>query len=555
MYLVYYGDQFLHDAYSDDRRAYGGKLSGDVNDYLTFELTIPQTHPLRNSIKKRDYASPVVATFDDQVLFRGYVEDTQETVNLDLKIMCKGDLAILADTVVRPYTTDPGDTQGGRSYIGGQGFAYLFQWFVSQHNAHCTYRGEDGQVHGTEKQFQVRYPVGSGTSLSAEGAKLDERGDTHRSSSSKPTTLGEIQTQILDSLGAYLQLWYDGDTKCLALYADAPEGLRNNQVVEFGVNMTDYTLEDSCVDTYTAIRAEGGNDASGNQVTLSGVPDGVKSGSFYKSGDVVYHMGACATYGYREYAWSDSTATDSNTLLARSLLQLQRIMVSTQSIDVSAMDMVFVNSEYRHLLPGQLVVTQSAVHGVNLELLVSSCDVNFDSPGHTRYSMGSSATRISKSWSNIIKDIGVATDGTQRADQAAQGAQKQAATAQEAARAATEVTVRSQGAAPPDTRSARAGTGTGEVLFEPSEGVSVVSAVVAATGSVRQLHLVLRTSSVVQSMQELGTLLEPPATVSMLAGDLVGAVGTDGAVVAWEEVKADSEVEVGTVYVIGVADV
>ena len=412
MYLVYYGDEFIHDPYSNDRRAHGGKLTGDVNSFLTFEITIPPTHPLRGSMSKRDYSHPVVVTFDDQLLFRGYVEDTQEQMNTELRVTCKGDLAKLADSLVRPYTTKSDDTQGGKTYIGGSGFAYLFQWYVSQHNSRVVYRGSDGKQHGTEKQFQIRYPEGSGTTLAAEGAKLDKRGDPYRSSSSKPTTLGEIQSQILDPLGAYLQLWYDGGDACLALYADLPDTLRNDQVVEFGINMTDYTFEDSCTDTYTAIRAEGGTDSGGSQVLLSSLADGPRSSDFYKAGDVVYHVPSVETYGYREYAWSDPTSEDAETLLARAMVQLQTIMVSTQSIDVAAMDMVFSGEGYRHLLPGQSVVTQSAVHGVNLELVVSSCDVDLDSPGSTRYTMGSIGSRITKSWSDIIRDMRESDDGT-----------------------------------------------------------------------------------------------------------------------------------------------
>lgn len=534
MYLVYYGDQFLHDAYSDDRRAHNGKLTGDANTYLTFELTIPPTHPMRNSIKKRDYSNPVIATFNDQQLFRGYVEDTQETMNMELKITCKGDLAMLADTCVRPYTTDPNDTQGGKTYVGGQGFAALFQWYINQHNSHVSYIGSDGQQHGTEKRFTIKYPSGSGTSLSAEGAKLDQRGDTYRSSSSKPTTLGEIQTQILDSLGAYLQMWYDGDTKCLALYADAPENLKNNQTIEFGVNMTDYTFEDSCLDTYTAIRAEGGNDANGNQVTLSSIADGVKSGSFYKRGDVIYHMPSCATYGYREYAWSDSTATDANTLMARSMLQLQRIMQSAQSIDVSAMDMVFVNSEYKHLLPGQTATTQSSVHGVNLELLVSSCDIDFDSPGNTKFTMGSSATRISKSWSDIIKDIEVTTDKANSATVSAGNANAAANAAQEAAKQATSVTVSTQNAI-----QTRYGSREGDFVT-PEIGFTVEYAEMAATGSLRQLHVRMVSDDVVESETEVATISEKPAIQTALIG-AEGYIDEEGRIVLEKSEATETE--------------
>ena len=442
---------------------------------------------------------------------------------------------MLSDSVVRPYTNKEDDTQGGKTYIGGGGFAHLFQWYVSQHNSHVEYVGKDGQRHGQEKQFTIRYPSGSGTSLSAEGARLDERGDSYRSSSSKPTTLGEIQSQILNPLGACLQLWYDGDDRCLALYADHPESMKNNQVVEFGTNMTDYLYEDSCTDTYTAIRAEGGTDPDGNQVTLASLADGVRSTDFYKAGDVVYHMPSVETYGYREYPWSDSTATDAGTLLARAMVQLQTVMVSSQSIDVAAMDMVFVDSEYRHLLPGQTVVTQSAVHGINLELTVSSCDVDLDSPGSTRYTMGAMGTRITKTWSDIIKDIEV-------------GAQA-AASAQAAAARATEVAVESQGVALPGLLRASPATGTGGGVLTPSEGVSVASATMSATGSVRQLYVDLTPTRAVQSGEEVCTLSSRPSARTMLTG-VAGYVDPDGRVVAGQALEQGERYEAGAVFVV-----
>lgn len=548
MYLVYYGDQFVHDVYSDDRRVHDGKLSGDVNDYLTIEFTVPPTNPIVKSIKKRDYANPVIATFDDQVLFRGYVEDTQEQLNTEVKVSCKGDLAMLADSLVRPYTTRQGDTSGGKTYIG-TGFATLFTWLIDQHNSHVVYTGSDGQQHGTEKRFQIRYPSGSGTSLAQECAVLDERGSSDISSQSNPSTLGEIQDKILDALGAYMQLWYDGDTKCLALYADVPESLKSNQTIQFGQNMTDYLYEDSCLDTYTAIRATGGNDADGNTITLASISDGVKSTNFYKRGDVVYHMENAEKYGYREYAWSNPDITDANTLLARALVQLQTMMVSTQSIDVSAMDMVFVDSEYKHLLPGQVVTVQSAVHNLDVDLLVSSCNIDFDSPGSTKYTMGSSATRITKTYGSIMEEITVATDTAANAQQAAGGANNAALAAQQAAAAATAVSVRRQGQAGVSLLA-----DSTDDFFEPTEGVTATGSLVS-TGSIRQLSLTVVPSTVIQSGGEIGTLQEMPAIETSLSGDIAGHISVDGAVVANQDLEVSSEYVISAVFVIGAADV
>lgn len=533
MYLVYYGDQFIHDVYSDDRKVHNGKLSGDVNTYLQLEFTVPPTNPMVKSLKKRDYANPIIATFNEQQLFRGYIEDTQEQINTEVKVTCKGDLAMLADTVVRPYTTSADDTDQGKTYIGGSGFETLFRWFINQHNSNCLYRGSDGQTHGYEKQFTIKYPSGSGTSLAQECSILDNRGDNYRSSTSKPTTLSEIQDKILDSLGAYLQLWYDGDTKCLALYADIPDVLKSNQTIEFGVNMTDYTFEDSCLDTYTAIRPEGGNDDNGNTVNIASITDGVKSTNYYKRGDVIYHMANAELYGYREYAWSNSDITSSDNLLANAIVQLQTMMTSTQSIDVSAMDMVFTNDEYIHLLPGYAAVVQSSVHGINVELAVSSCNIDFDSPGNTSYSMGASASRITKSYSEIIKDIEVSNEtatGAQgsanQANQNAIAAQQAAQQAQQKANNATDVSVSTQQTQNGIILMAR----SSDDFIEPSDGFHIVYASMASTGSIRQLYAIITADSLVESETEIAHLSEKPAVKTVLSS-ADGYIDTDGYIV------------------------
>lgn len=544
MYLVYVGDQFIHDAYSDDRKVHDGKLSGDVNTFLTLKFTVPPTNPMAKSLTKRDYAHPVTATFDGQRLFRGYIETTEEQLDTEVKVTCKGDLAMLNDSVVRPYTTRQGDTSGDMQYIG-QGYETLFRWFIGQHNANVVYRGADGQEHGTEKQFQIRYPSGSNTSLAKECAILDKRSGEMPYSQSKPTTLGEIQSKITKALGAYLQLWYDGDVKCLALYADVPEVLKNNQVIQFGRNMTDYMFEDSCVDTYTAIHAQGGNDANGNPVTLKGIADGVKSSAYYKRGDVVYHMANAEKYGYREYAWSNSDITDANALLGNAIVQLQKIMTPAQSIDVSAMDMVFVSGKYKHLLPGQLVPVQSYAHNVDVELLVSSCNIDFDSPSSTKYTMGSSASRITKTYGSIMEEITVATDIANGAVVTASGAEAIATVAQQAAVAATAVSVKSQG-----QNGISLMANDTEDFFTPVEGITATVSLVS-TGSVRQLSLVITSSSVIQSGEEIGTIKDTPAIDTPLSGDIIGHINVDGAIIVDQDVKAFSEYAMNTVFVIG----
>ena len=576
MYFVYYGDQFLHDPLSEDRRVHDGKLSGDVNTYLQLEFTVPPTNPLIKSLVKRDYEKPIIATFDDQALFRGYIENTQEQMNTEVKVTCKGDLAMLADTVVRPYTTSADDIDPGKTYVGGSRFEHLFKWFIDQHNINCIYKGSDGKEHGKEKQFEIRYPSSSNTSLAHECEVLDSRGDNYRSSTSKPTTLSEIQDKILDSLGAYLQLWYDGDTKCLALYADVPDILKNSQPVEFGVNMTDYEFENSCLNTYTAIRPEGGNDDDGNSVNISSIPDGVVSKEFYKRGDVIYHMANAEKYGYREYAWSNSDVKDPNDLLANSLVELQGMMSSTQSINVSAMDMVFTSSEYKHLLPGRNVTVLSYVHGIDIELMVSSCDIDFDSPGNTKYTMGASASRITKTYSSIMTEIKETQQTAEDADKNSQAAGDKADNALDAATSAAETANKAN----ENSESALVGAQTAmetannatnvsveeqSPTIEPNSteetteiisgsGISAVYAYMASTGNVRQINIEFTPVNDVQSGQSIGTLRDAPSITTEFGGDAHGSIDTNGTLTLSEDVIQGKTYRINAFYVKGVVN-
>lgn len=536
MYLVTYGGEFLHDPLSDDRRVSGGTLSGDANGAPTLSLTVPPSNPLRGKVAKRDLANPIEARFDSQLLFRGFAEETRELMDGSVEVDCKGDLSLLSDTVVRPYTTDP----AGEGYIGGAGYAALFSWLVGRHNALTEAAGRP------DAAFSVRYPEGSGTDLAAEGAKLDERGGGSSSSTSKPTTLDEITDKILDPLGAHLDLWYDGDERCLALYADLPESLVNGQTIEFGTSMTDLSIDDSSLDARTAVVPEGGTDADGNAVTLASLPDGPVSEGFVKSGDAVYSVEAVARYGYREEAWSDSDAADANALLAAAIVHLQASMAPAQSVRVGAMDMAFSGGGWRHLLPGQQVSVISTAHGLGLDLVVASCDIDFDSPGDTTYELGTASTRITKTYGSIIKDVSGAQSGSSDADRKAQAAQAAASQAKVAAEAATAVSVTEQA---PSNAIVPAVDAEGAAVFDPTPGVEVVSARMARTGSVCQVALELSLAEAVPAGGELGRLAHPPAVETAFQG-IDASAGADGAVTARSAIEA-GEVAASAAYVKG----
>lgn len=533
MYLIRYGGEFLHDPLSDERRVSGGTLSGDADDVPELSFTVPPSNPLLGSIAKRDLANPIVATYGGQELFRGFAEESSELLDGSVEVRCRGDLALLSDTVVRPYSTDP----AGDGYIGSSGFAALFQWLIDQHNDRVVCQGPDGSRIGYDRTFLVGYPPGSGTSLAQEGAKLDARGGGSASSTSKPSTLEEIRSKMVEALDAHVEVWTDADgARRIALYADVPGHMENSQVLEFAVNMTDLTIEDSALDVRTAIVPEGGTDADGNAITLASLPDGPVSGGFVKRGDAIYSPQAVALYGYREEAWSDTEAASAQELLASAAVRLQSTMSSAQGISVGALDLALVDGSRPHLLPGWKVPVQAAPRGIDLELVVSSCDIDFDDPDGTTYRLGTAETRITRDWNSIMKDVAAAGSAADDADRkasaaksAANAAAEDAALASAKADGATAVTVQVQGGS---SAQANALAG-GEALFAPSEGIEVVEAAMASTGSMRQFSMSFTASSAVGPGGRIGTLSERPAMRSMLLG-MEGRLDADGSIIAIE---------------------
>ena len=73
MYIVKYGDQYIHDPYSDLERASDIQISADVNASGTCTFTIAPSHPIYNKLKLRDSSNNVTVLQDDTVLFDGYI--------------------------------------------------------------------------------------------------------------------------------------------------------------------------------------------------------------------------------------------------------------------------------------------------------------------------------------------------------------------------------------------------------------------------------------------------------------------------------------------------
>ena len=421
-YILTYGDGVLFDPYTDDV-VYDAKLTAKSNnpDYLDF--TVPLGHDLYASVEER--GEVVRLSWDGVSLFVGEVESVDVDMEGNKEVACVGALEWLNDTVVRPYSTVSGEQPNtAPSSVDG-----LFAWYVSQHNDH---------VMSGRKRFEVGVN---------QGWMLDANNYVYRSSEQLPSTWDEISDKILDELGGYVTVDY-GDVLTLSLYADVHE--TNAQVIDFGVNITDFSSKTDTGDMYTAVRPEGatpdkeeGAEEDPRPITIEGLADGYTSAAgIVKQGDVVYDEDAVRRYGYREYAYSNNDCTTAEGLLTSAVTKLQALMSPTVTVTVKAVDLALYMEGYDHLKVGQAVRVRSALHGIDEYLMVSSVTVDLQDPGNTEYTLGAEYSTLTGQQSSYLKsqtaNINKALDTASAMSADAKAAAKDATDASTAAQTAAE---------------------------------------------------------------------------------------------------------------------
>lgn len=232
-YYVYYQDEILFDPYGNDYEIItNAKLTFNLNSATYFDFDINYTHPLYSKIAER--RGLVSLYWEEDLLFEGEILSTSIDFQGIKTVSCVDPLNYLNNTIVRPYSTLKGeaDLQAPSSFDG------YFKWLIDQHNEH---------MKSSYKQFKIGVN---------QAAALDENNYIYRASSSLPTTLEEISEKIIENNGGILEVEYLGSKDYrLNFYSDIHS--MNSQIIDFGVNITGFSRNDSLEEQYTAIRIVG----------------------------------------------------------------------------------------------------------------------------------------------------------------------------------------------------------------------------------------------------------------------------------------------------------
>lgn len=411
MYFVKYGNDYLHDP-RIGLCLPSAKLQTEVNTSDVFTFTIPVTHELYDVIKERDQDNSVTVLSGSTIMFRGEVSSVKTDFYLTKTVECRGELAYLNDSIVRPYSTEEGEVSRlAPSTVDG-----YFEFLIEEHNSQ------------SDKKFEIGVN---------EGELLDPNNVIHRADTTYPNVGATIKDKILKMLGGYLKLDYNEDgTRTISLLEDFPTF--NAQTVDFGVNLLDYVKENDFSDAISFVVPvgkavdDGDNKTIDERLTVKGEKDKQLESGYYKEGDMIYSEKAVERYGWVGGVVEFDDVTKANLLVTKGLASLKELEQGTVTIEIKAIDLSMIKPNYDPITIGQYVRVCSKPHSFDSYMLVSKIVFDLIKPDNDTFTLGTVYTTLTGMSNTTISALNSTING------AYQSASKSASDMAEAKNAAEE---------------------------------------------------------------------------------------------------------------------
>ena len=226
MWLVKYGDKYLHDPRVSVFVA-DASLSPEVNTSAEFKFTIAKKHPLYESLREHDIGNEITVYNDGDLIFCGTIVRIDKDFQLTAEVTCQSEMAYLNKSIVPPFSTV--STEPGEAAPATLG--EFFEWLIEKHNS--------------QVDVKRRFIVGrnDGDAIAEDGVYL--------SSDSYNTTGSVIKDSILENFTSYITIEHKDSKRIINLIKDFDPV--NAQVIDFGINLLDFTDGIASDDVYTVM--------------------------------------------------------------------------------------------------------------------------------------------------------------------------------------------------------------------------------------------------------------------------------------------------------------
>lgn len=373
MYKIYADDLLFYDDVTPEQafKLINPKLkmSDSSAGSLTFIL------PINNvAYDKINRLTTLITVFcEGKEIWQGRVITESQNFWKQRSITCEGELAFFNDTIQPP------------SEFHGTIIGFLTQ-LLEQHNSQVI----------NDKVDKLFY-LGKVT--------VEDPNDFIYRYTNYETTLNCINEKLIDRLGGHIIVRKEDGKRYVDYLADYPN--TNQQVIEFGINLLDFSKSFDLSDLATVIvpRGERLEESPIEALDAYLTVESVNGGSIYvENPEAVNAFGKIVSV----VDWND--VTDPSNLLNNAKKYLEEEQFDKMVLEISAVDMHLLNVDAERIKLLDNIRCKSTPHGMDRYFPVSQVEIPLDSPEETVFTLNSSvkldlSSTTSKSNSNLAERI------------------------------------------------------------------------------------------------------------------------------------------------------
>ena len=350
MFKAYCNNQiFFNAGISDDALTLAeAKLDLEVGKAGSFTFKIYPTNIGYNYFQK--FKSYVSLYREDRLIFSGRVLEEKKGFSNEKTIICEGLLAMLNDSIIRPFSFQGTITE-------------FLTMLIGNHNSQVS----------EDKQFAL------GTVT-----VTDPNNYIARSREGYNSTMALFDDTV-STLGGYFVVRPENGV----LYIDYLEDFtaESGQEVNFGENLLDITKESSGTELITALIPLGAESEETQEdgtvirrkLTIESVNDG---------NDYLTNTEAIEKYGFilGTHEWNDVTRPEN--LKTKGEAYLAQAVMEKTTINISAVDMAKAGADIDSFLAGEYVNIKSSVHSIDAKMLIKKQSLNLLNPSQNKLTVG-----------------------------------------------------------------------------------------------------------------------------------------------------------------------
>lgn len=350
MYSIYADDVCIYDDISTLESVKLIEPSLTLTDSAagSLSITVPPTNAGYDKIVRM--VTDIFVYKENEEIWSGRVLTEEKDFWNNRVLYCEGELAFLNDTIQPPNEYHNETVRG------------FLEILISTHNKQVT----DNR----------KFTVGAVT--------VTDPNDSLYRYTNYETTMECVNDKLINRLGGHIRIRKENGIRYLDYLAEYPN--TNSQTIEFGKNLLDFTRKWDMTEFATAIVPLGTRLEKSSIEALEAylTVEAVNKNSIYISS-----ADAVATYGWivKVVKWDDVTTPQ--VLKKKAINYLKDIQFDNVEIELSALDLHYLNADYEKVKLLDQIRVISKPHGMDRYFPVSQLTIPLDEPENTQFTLGS----------------------------------------------------------------------------------------------------------------------------------------------------------------------